>query len=90
MTKEKTAKKSKDKIKVLKSNDDNNSDDDKKNVIIITRWIDLTNNQLLRMFNNIVLNMLIIKLTVNHVNKDILMSTDLLIDSEVTVHMIVN
>ena len=42
------------------------------------------------MFNNIVLNILMIKLTVNHVNKDILMLIDLLIDSEVTVHMIVN
>ena len=42
------------------------------------------------MFNNVILNMLMIKLTVNHVNKDILMSIDLLIDSEVTVHMIAN
>ena len=42
------------------------------------------------MFNNIVLNMLTIKSTVNYINKDILMLTDLLIDSEVTVHMIVN
>ena len=42
------------------------------------------------MFNNVVLNMLMIKLTVNHVNKDISMSTDLLIDLEVTVHMIIN
>ena len=31
-----------------------------------------------------------IKLTVNHVNKDISMSTDLLIDLEVTTHIIVN
>ena len=50
----------------------------------------LTNNQLSRMFNNVVLNILIIKLTVNHVNKDILMLTDLLIDLRVTAHMIVN
>ena len=42
------------------------------------------------MFNNIILNILIIKLTVNYVNKDIPMSTDLLIDLEVTAHMIVN
>ena len=42
------------------------------------------------MFNNIIYNMLMIKLTVNHVNKDILMLTDLLIDLKVTVHMIVN
>ena len=42
------------------------------------------------MFNNIILNMSIIKLTVNHVNKDILMLTDLLIDLRVTVHIIVN
>ena len=42
------------------------------------------------MFNNIVLNSLMIKLTVNHINKDILMSTDLLLDLEVTVHMIAN
>ena len=42
------------------------------------------------MFNNVVLNVLIIKLTVNHINKDILMLTDLLIDLRVTVHMIVN
>ena len=31
-----------------------------------------------------------IKLTVNHINKDILMSTDLLIDLKVTVHIIAN
>ena len=42
------------------------------------------------MFNNIVLNILTIKLTVNHVNKDISMSTDLLIDSKVIMHMIAN
>ena len=42
------------------------------------------------MFNNIILNMLTIKSTVNHINKDILMSTDLLIDSEVTAYMIIN
>ena len=42
------------------------------------------------MFNNIILNILIIKLTVNYINKDILMSIDLLIDSEVTAHTIVN
>ena len=42
------------------------------------------------MFNNIIFNVLMIKLTVNHVNKDILMLTDLLIDLEVTVHIIVN
>ena len=37
VTKEKTAKKSKNKIKVLKSNNDDDSNDNKKNVIIITR-----------------------------------------------------
>ena len=42
------------------------------------------------MFNNIVLNVLTIKSTVNHINKDISMSIDLLIDLGVTVHMIVN
>ena len=42
------------------------------------------------MFNNIILNMLKIKSTVNYVNKDISMLMNLLIDSEVTVHMIVN
>ena len=31
-----------------------------------------------------------IKLTVNYINKDISMLTDLLIDSEVTAHIIVN
>ena len=42
------------------------------------------------MFNNIILNILTIKLTVNHINKDILMLINLLIDLEVTVHIIVN
>ena len=42
------------------------------------------------MFNNIILNVLTIKLTVNHFNKDILILTDLLIDLEVTIYMIVN
>ena len=42
------------------------------------------------MFNNIILNMSIIKLTVNYINKDISMLTDLLIDLRVTAHMIVN
>ena len=42
------------------------------------------------MFNNIVLNMSIIKLTVNHINKDILMLIDLLIDLEVIIYMIIN
>ena len=42
------------------------------------------------MFNNIVLNVSTIKLTVNHINKDILMSMNLLVDSEVTTYMIVN
>ena len=42
------------------------------------------------MFNNVILNILMIKLTVNYVNKDILISTDLLIDLRVIVHMIVN
>ena len=42
------------------------------------------------MFNNIILNMLIIKLTVNHINKDILMLINLLIDSKVIMHIIVN
>ena len=42
------------------------------------------------MFNNINLNILINKLTVNHINKDILMSTDLLIDLEVITYMIIN
>ena len=42
------------------------------------------------MFNNVVLNVSTSKLTVNYINKDILMLIDLLIDSEVTVHMIVN
>ena len=42
------------------------------------------------MFNNIVLNMLIIKLIVNHFNKDILILMNLLIDLKVTAHMIVN
>ena len=37
VAKEKTAKKNKDKIKVLKSNDNDDSDDDKKNIIMITR-----------------------------------------------------
>ena len=31
-----------------------------------------------------------IKLTVNYINKDILMLTDLLIDLRVTAHMIIN
>ena len=42
------------------------------------------------MFNNIVLNMSTIKLTVNHVNKDISMLINLLIDLRVTAHMIIN
>ena len=42
------------------------------------------------MFNNVILNMSMIKLTVNHVNKDILMLMNLLIDLKVTVHIIVN
>ena len=88
-TKEKTAKKNKNKIKVLKSNNNDDSDDDKKNITMITRWIDLINKKS-RMFNNIILNMLMIKLIVNHVNKDILMSMNLLIDLEVTAHIIVN
>ena len=56
---------------------------------MITRWISLTNKKS-RMFNNVVLNVSTIKSTVNHVNKDISMLINLLIDSEVTVHMIVN
>ena len=42
------------------------------------------------MFDNVVLNMSTIKSTVNYINKDILMSTDLLIDLRTIVHMIVN
>ena len=42
------------------------------------------------MFNNIVLNVLMIKSTVNHINNNILMLTDLLTDSEVTMHIIMN
>ena len=42
------------------------------------------------MFNNVILNVSIIKLTVNYINKDMLMLTNLLIDLRVTTHIIVN
>ena len=42
------------------------------------------------MFNNVILNMLTIKSIVNHINKDILMLINLLIDLRVTIYMIIN
>ena len=42
------------------------------------------------MFNNIILNVLMIKSTVNHINKNISMSINLLIDLRATAHIIIN